>query len=490
MLNFKKLKKLENKKLENKKLENKKLENKKNRKQKYKENMNKNLDKNIIKKNYYEIIIIGSGISGLYFSYKLKQKNPNISFCILESNKKRYIGGRIGVENFHNVNVVSGAGVGRYKKDKLLIKLMKELNISYEIEKVQINYNFKPLNILQIIEYLEKCYKNEVKEKKECKENFKNFALKYLSKSTYDLFIKSAGYSDFEKADVYTTLFYYGWDDNISNWKKMKINWKELINKLVNFINIKNIKTSNKVVKIIENLDNNLINNINKINYIIKTEKGEYFFSNKIIIATRISTLTKLLPNYEIYNNIQGQSFLRLYVKLNKNSSSIVKNILTSPSFSSNKNDTKNIITYVSSPLQKIIPINLDKGIIMLSYSDNNNADFLESILNNNKNEKWKKNYLSELLEKELLLVCPFNPFFSEKGIIKIISFIKFYWKIGTHYYLTLNNNIYKNRIDYINKAQRPKENMFVIGELISEKNQGWTEGALESVENIFNNVV
>ncbi len=51
---------------------------------------------------------------------QLKQKNPNSSFCILESNKKRYIGGRIGVENFYNVEIVSGAGVGRYKKDKLL----------------------------------------------------------------------------------------------------------------------------------------------------------------------------------------------------------------------------------------------------------------------------------------------------------------------------------------------------------------------------------
>jgi len=41
-----------------------------------------------------EIIIIGSGISGLYAAYKLKSIHPNSKITILEQN--RMIGGRMG----------------------------------------------------------------------------------------------------------------------------------------------------------------------------------------------------------------------------------------------------------------------------------------------------------------------------------------------------------------------------------------------------------
>jgi monoamine oxidase len=39
-----------------------------------------------------------------------------------------------------------------------------------------------------------------------------------------------------------------------------------------------------------------------------------------------------------------------------------------------------------------------------------------------------------------------------------------------------------------LNKAQNPVENIFVVGEMIS-RNQGWTQGALESVQKIINKI-
>ena len=36
----------------------------------------------------YDIIIIGSGIAGLYSAYQIKKYNPNIKFLILEKYKK------------------------------------------------------------------------------------------------------------------------------------------------------------------------------------------------------------------------------------------------------------------------------------------------------------------------------------------------------------------------------------------------------------------
>ena len=40
---------------------------------------------------YVDIIIIGSGMSGLYSAYQIKQFSPSTSFLILEKYKKNWI---------------------------------------------------------------------------------------------------------------------------------------------------------------------------------------------------------------------------------------------------------------------------------------------------------------------------------------------------------------------------------------------------------------
>ena len=84
-----------------------------------------------------------------------------------------------------------------------------------------------------------------------------------------------------------------------------------------------------------------------------------------------------------------------------------------------------------------------------------------------------------------------------DKNLNKIFSFPKkliventelVYWKCGTHFFKPLNPK-YKNRDDFLKKVQNPLENLFVVGEAFS-KNQGWCEGALESVEAIKNNLI
>ena len=127
-----------------------------------------------------------------------------------------------------------------------------------------------------------------------------------------------------------------------------------------------------------------------------------------------------------------------------------------------------NFTTIVNGPLHKVIPINKDKGIYMIAYTDNNDAIFLHKYVKN-------KDYLARLLEKSLGIT---------KNTLKIDDLIDFYWKIGTHYYDPLDK-IYKDRNDFINKAQHPMNGILVVGEMISN-NQGWTQGALESVHNVL----
>lgn len=396
----------------------------------------------------YDIIIIGSGISGLYSGYIIKKYFPKKTFLILEKNN--HIGGRMGSYHFFDSNVVTGAGIGRKKKDIILLQLLKKLNINVHDFKIMKTYskNIKPVNLKKIILFLKKIYSKN--KKKYRFYNFKKFATYYLGTKIYNNFLKTAGYTDFEKEDVYETIYKYGMDDNSNGWTGVSIPWNDLLKKLAHFISKKNIKLNQPVEKIIKNKDTFTIQLFNNIKYECK----------KIIIASTIDTVKKLLPNYPIYNEIKGQTFLRLYGKFTGCSIEIMKNLIPYQ-------------TNLNNHLQKIIPIHKDKGIYMISYSDNKNAIFYKNKLKNN--EKNRKYFCNEL-EKEFSLL---------PNTLHLKNIKAFYWNIGTHYYTPLQK-IYKNRNDFIKKAQHPEKNIIVVGEMIS-RNQGWTEGALESVNNALN---
>lgn len=402
----------------------------------------------------YDFIIIGAGISGLYCAYKLLLKNPNLKILILEKNSKKDIGGRAGNYLFEGISVVKGAGIGRKEKDILLYKLLKDLNISSNEFHSTHQYSNNLLNkcdVKNIFNLLKKKY-NEEKLNYIKNKTFKQFATKILGRDKYKNFVICSGYSDYENADIYDTLYNYGFDDNYKEYIGFSVNWKLLAKKLVDKINIKHIKTNCNVQKIIKNNDNlfSIISNRENI------KKNKIYKTKKVIIATNIQTVKKLLPQYKIYNDIKTNSFLRIYAKFSK------KSILTMKKYVSR-------YTIVNTKLQKIIPINSEKGIYMIGYCDNRNADYLTKKINNFK-------FFENLLKKSLNI--------KKNECIKIKSIKEFYWKYGTHYYLPLNNK-YINREDFINKAQFPCNNIYVVGEMIS-LNQGWTNSALLSCEKIL----
>jgi len=391
----------------------------------------------------YNNIIIGAGISGLYTAYKIKKKYPNETILILESNNK--IGGRMGIEKFHDTNVLIGAGIGRFNKDIRLKKLLNELNISYNKFIIQIQYSSKFKNHVDIIKTI-KFLKKEYKKDKQIT-TFKDFALSKLNNIEYKKFIQSVGLTDYENEDVYETLYNYGMEDNTSGWEGMSIDWNVLLNKLEEYINTKNIKLNSNVYNIKNN--NDIIN--------IKTDKNIIYQSNKLYIATDISTVQKLLKKYPIYKEIHGQPFIRIYAKFSNEYLEIMKKYV-------------NKTTIVNTELYKIIPIN--NGVYMIAYSDNKGANKIKKLLENN------KNYLQliDLIKKSLNIT----------ENLKIDDVKTYYWKIGTHYYEPLNNE-YNSRTKFIKQAQKPEKNIFIVGEAIST-NQGWTEGALESVDKIIKN--
>jgi monoamine oxidase len=72
----------------------------------------------------FDFIIIGGGIAGLYSDYLIKKNCKNARFIILEANQ--IVGGRMGEVEFEGTSVVTGAGIGRKRKDKILRELLQE----------------------------------------------------------------------------------------------------------------------------------------------------------------------------------------------------------------------------------------------------------------------------------------------------------------------------------------------------------------------------
>jgi hypothetical protein len=401
----------------------------------------------------HDIIIIGSGMSGLYSAYNISKMSQDTSFLILEKHQKQWIGGRTSNELFYGTQIVTGAGVGRKDKNPLLIKLMDELGIKYSEFESIMNYSklVQPLDVTKVIKELKKEY---VKHLEMHNKTFKEFFIHFFGEKLYKTFLVSAGYTDYENADVYETLYNYGMDDNKGGWKGLYIPWKKMVDELYNVIGKKHFRFSADVVE---------INKIEKSPCLfeIKCENGTMYYCNKVIIATTITGVQKLLPHVPLYKQIHGQPFLRLYAKFNKESAKIMNAYV--PNY-----------TIVPGPLQKIIPMNSAKGVYMIAYSDNTNAllqkNYLKDTINN------RETYC-RLIEESLGM---------QPDVLNIISIKDYYWPIGTHYYEPLKGP-YRTRNEFVNKAQHPDNNMLVVGELVS-RYQGWTEGALESVESVLTN--
>lgn len=399
---------------------------------------------------FFDIIIIGSGISGLYSALQIKQTSPTTSFAILEKYKKNWIGGRTSNDDFYETEIVTGAGIGRKSKDKLLVALLKYLDFPINDYKVNPQYSnlIEPVNINKIMEYLKKIYNKSNNNIKNT--TFEEFAKPILGEDLYKSFIVSSGYSDYEKEDTYETLYNYGMEDNSCCWKAFHVPWKKMVLKLAKIIGESHFKFSNNVVSIDKIQDS-------PCKFIIKTESNINYICNRVIIGTTIDTVKNLFPNKPIYNDIMGQPFLRLYGKFSASSIPIMKEYV------------KGFI-FVPGPLQRLIPMDPNKGVYMIAYNDNKNTIALKKHL---KNTKENREMYCRLLEKSLGI---------ESGTLNLIAIKDYYWPIGTHYFKPLDKTKYKNREQFINEAQHPENGILVVGEAIST-NQGWTEGALESVK-------
>jgi len=417
--------------------------------------------------NVVDVIIIGGGIAGLYAAYQIKRlAPPNTSFLVLEKNPKQWLGGRAGNETFYGANVVVGAGVGRKEKDHALIKLLKDAKVrtsEFTSERIYVpRALFHPHDIMKTMRLLKAEYNKRAEHYRHSRKTFKQFFIDTLGESEYRSFVISTGYTDFEDADIYETLYHYGMDDNVSGWTAIHVPWKDLIDSLYQKIGgSQHFRLSTEVTRIRKIEDNP--GSIFEV--ATATPNGnKTYYANKVVVATTVDAVRKILPGASartsIYQQIQGQPFLIVYAKFDRESTEIMKKYVTS------------FTVLEKGHLQKMIPMDPDKGVYMVAYSDNQHARALKAkgaLENTRKNCEMYSKWAADALG-----IPASTP-------LHIIAIKDYYWQTGTHYYEPLTKE-YKSRTEFIRQAQHPEKGMVVVGEMVS-RDQGWVEGALESVD-------
>lgn len=405
----------------------------------------------------YDIIIVGSGISGLNTAYQLL-KEKSLSILILEKND--YLGGRIKTERYkiNNHTYQFEEGAGRFNKNhKLLLNLLKELDLDKHIINIDSNISFQPstpynekfigkspfIYINIVIDESKKIKKSELQ-----KYTFIEYAKNVLNENEIKFILDSFGYyQQLIKMNAYNAikLFSYGMNPSLQFYS-LKCGLDKIIEKL--YEKIKNNCT------LLLNSDVIKINYDNHFDVILKDKT----YKSKIcILAIPKPNLLKfdILKNYRnSLKSIGTKSLCRIY--------SIFK-----------KNDIwfKDIEkTTTNSNTRYIIPIDKENGLIMISYSDSKFAN----------NWLKLKNESEKLFIKELKnnIYKTFN-----KRIENPIYTQMCYWKVGTAFWLkNKDSKILSKNILNLDK----KMPLYICGENYSET-QGWMEGALESSFNVIN---
>jgi hypothetical protein len=421
----------------------------------------------------YELIILGGGISSLYFLYNLVKTDNYPKILLLESNNK--LGGRINT--VIKGELVMETGGARFNNNHVLLNLLiEEMNLNEK--KIMIN-NYKrfidkknpkdePNDLDSITNRLLNIFNNlSKKEKSDLKNtNIYNFCKNNLGdEEAKKLLQRSPYYNNIIDENAYDCLSIFNKDYKedieyyiLNGGLSQLVN--EIHNRILKICKIKNINLDIKLNNIVSNIKN-------------KNNNGNYevYVNDNIYYGKKIvnSILPETIMNFDLFKN--NKNFCNKYLK-NVKSYPLLRIYQEYPIDKRKKDKSwfsniKKIIT--NDEIKYIIPVNDNTGLIMTSYTDSHLA------------ENLYKKYLEGKLENTL--ENSFKKLFPEKKIPKAKETFVFYWNRGCYYnpVKTSSENIYKK----INKL--PYNDVYLIGEAYSNYHS-WIEGSLLSATFVLSN--
>lgn len=213
---------------------------------------------------------------------------------------------------------------------------------------------------------------------------------------------------------------------------------------------------------------------------------SQEFRARKVLIATTIGPARELVSDFLAgqgrrvpiqLSGIQSQSFLRIYGYFTGANQEVMQKYVQHTQV-------------VPGGYHRIIPMgssdNGKSGVYMIVYTDNRAADNIEHLRTNT---TANRNQLATGLK--LALGIP------SETQLEIEEILGYYWREGTHYYTPLNQRKFGSRDMFLEQLQRPlnsvngehQNGLFLAGEGFSRQ-QGWTEGALESVDAVLGDLL
>lgn len=416
--------------------------------------------------NNYDIVIVGAGISGLYCALKLQNK-----YNILLIEKKCILGGRIFTDKIKSKSndYSFEVGAGRVASSHLkVLNLIKELELDNNLIQIPTNktfistqnnnYNFNIDNLFEKAINLSSNYKKEFL----INITFGEYLKLVLSLDEFNYIILAFGYkSEFWLFNAYDGIISFKQDfSNTNTFYAMKGGFNQIIDKMLLKLSKIEIRTGTEFKDFSYNSVQKKysITCVNKFTQKINCSKIIFAIPYNSLIKIN-HTIFKTLPMQNLLHSVNTTPLCRIYAIYGKNKSGKIwfENI--------GKITTDNEIQY-------IIPIDVKKGIIMISYSDYVYADY------------WNQVNLSGLLHK--ILMYKLKEIFPDKDIPEPFIVNCYYWKIGTHYF--------KKGVDsshIINTISKPYKSMelYICNESYSS-NQAWMEGSIKSSENVIQKLI
>ena len=497
---------------------------------KYQQNKTKQNKTKTEKKNQYDIIILGGGIAGIYTIYQLIQNPIYQNKRILLLEKTGRLGGRVYSTNpykNHSEDIIE-AGAGRFsQKHVLLNKLISELNLENKIEKTSsdakyfpinrenketdsiitniIQSNQNPIELLQNPNLINPLKKTVLYGRPKISElilkviTFSKFeTIEYLRTISFVEYAKTKGIlTDIEIKEIIDSFGFYSeliimntydaiklmdnLDPESNSFCTLNGGLSQINERMIEYV-MKNYFSKNpfRINQNVINIQQFSQNQQNK--YRIKTQDRNYktkTFITKIIISALPKQILERIPFFKpVYpwiSKIKCSPLCRIYSRYKRSDEK--------RSDEKRSNEKRSDIWFNSLPkmttnnnLRMVIPINKEKGIIMISYTDNKFAEYW-----NNLYKKKGVNKLNEELTKEIQ---------ESTGIIipreqqQTVQTNIYYWKCGVGYW-GIGANSHEISQNIINPTILGN-NIFCCGEHYSENFQQWIEGALETSEKVL----
>jgi len=453
---------------------------------------------------YYDYVIVGAGISGLYTAHELCKKYPSAKICILEATK--YIGGRLHSIKYDGL-IMDGGGARFNTEQRRIISLIKEVGLWDKVIPIGSDITYKPVNDTTNDTNFKSS--SDLKNKFPTIDDFIVFMKKYIKEKH----IK-------RDALINTTILEFAVEHFSKDYPKIKqylINiypyYSELgVLNAVEGLNLFSNEFSDKTKYFIlngglEQLTETIYNKLKDLNktkkcnidiyeetpvlkisygfctvktyqvgYIIETDTENNkidFLANKVILTIpknklinikfKLNSLTsndKLDKLFKNINSVQNEPLYRIYARypLDKKTHKVW--------FDGMGKISTNL------PIKYIIPNNYEKGVIMISYTDSKFARYWF--------KKVSEGTFEDTLNKQLKQLFP------DINIPKAKWYKHCPWISGAGYW---KKGYDKNIImPQMIEALGHNKNLYICGENYSS-HQAWVEGALETSDMVLDKI-